>query len=170
MKRTTPTAAAQAAKMIRNELKAAGIAATVRSSNFSMGNSVTVTLTGDPMPATVDAVTRELSKFQYGSFDAMQDLYEYTNHRTDIPQTKYLSIEVHYSAEIHQEAWDFIRERWTGWEACPANYADLTYRHESDAGMNAQQIVRSILCGDWDARMVGAGFWISRKPRVRLAA
>ena len=166
----TLTPAAQAAKMIRNELKAAGIPAKVRSSNFSMGNSITVTLTGDPMPATVDAVNRELSKYRYGRFDSMTDCFEYTNRRTDIPQTKYLNIEVNYSDAIKQEAWDFLRNRWAGWEECPTDYAELTWRHESDTGMNAQQEVRDILCGDWDARMAAPGFWSSRKPRVRLAA
>ena len=165
----TLTPAAQAAKMIKAQLKAAGIAATVRSSNFSMGDSVSVTLTGDPMPATVDAIKAELAKYQYGSFDAMQDIYEYTNHRSDIPQTKYLIIEVHYSDAIKQEAWDFVRNRWGGWESCPADYADLTYRHESDAGINAQQKVGAVLSGQWEAPGTPS-FWSSRKPRVRLAA
>ena len=164
--------AAQVSKIIRAELKAAGIPATVRSKSYSMGNSVTVTLTDDPMPATVKAVTQELRKYQLGRFDAMTDMYEDSNRRTDIPQTKYLTINVEYSDELYQRAWDFLRNRIAGWENCSAFYSELTWRDQNkDTGQCAQQEVAEVLTGRLDERLpAGKQFWTAAKPRIKAAA
>ena len=55
----------------------------------------------------------EFSKYEYGRFDGMQDLYEYTNVRDDIPQTKYLFIEYDYKATdaFLDKLVEFIRPR-----------------------------------------------------------
>ena len=33
-----------------------------------------------------------VSKYQYGHFDGMNDIYEYSNSREDIPQAKYIHV------------------------------------------------------------------------------
>lgn len=103
----TLTEAAQAAKMIRQELKAAFPATTfgVRSRNFSMGDAVDVAWTDGPQVDQVNAVVR---KYQYGSFDGMQDLYEYTNTRDDIPQAKYVQTHRTISVERKREACELL--------------------------------------------------------------
>lgn len=80
---------AAAAALIRKELKAAFPYTTfkVTSSSFSMGDSVDISWTDGPTSAQVEKITR---KYQYGDFDGMIDLYEYTNTRDDIPQSKYV--------------------------------------------------------------------------------
>lgn len=81
--------AANAAAAIREELKKTfpGIKFSVTSSNFSMGNSVEIRWEDGPTNDEVEAIT---SKYQYGRFNSMEDIYEYTNTREDIPQAKYV--------------------------------------------------------------------------------
>jgi len=73
-----------AAKNIRTELARAfpGHTFSVRSSTFSMGDSIRVAWTDGP---TYDEVTAIASKYQRGNFDGMTDMYE--EHRDD-PWTK----------------------------------------------------------------------------------
>jgi hypothetical protein len=84
-----PSNQALAASAIRRELKAAfpTVAFRVTSKGYSMGDHVDVRWTDGPTTNQVDSL---IGKYQYGSFDGMIDLYEYTNVRDDIPQTKYV--------------------------------------------------------------------------------
>jgi len=102
MTKQTSTHAA-AAKMIRAELKRHGIRARVTSKSYAGGNSVDVHLT-DELPATIAKVQEYVNQFQYGRFDGMQDLYEYTNRNSDLPQVKYAFVHVRYSDEIRKAA------------------------------------------------------------------
>lgn len=60
----------------------------VKSDSFSMGNSVHVNWTDGPTDSEVNDV---IKKYQYGNFNGMEDIYENTNSRDDIPQSKYVS-------------------------------------------------------------------------------
>lgn len=93
------TPAAQCAKLIRGILKDEfpGQKFGVTSSNFSMGDSVNVEWTDGP---TEDELNKLIGHFQYGHFDGMTDMYEYSNTRKDIPQTKYLQLNRHLSEEV----------------------------------------------------------------------
>ena len=64
------------AKMIRKELKSVfpGVKFSVRSSQFSMGNSVDISWTDGPARELVDHYVK---KYQSGYFDGMTDCYEY---------------------------------------------------------------------------------------------
>jgi hypothetical protein len=90
--------AALCAKAVRKELKEKfpGIKFSVRSDNFTGGDAVRVSWYDGP---TYDEVDTLLTKYQYGHFDGMQDLYEFSNVRADIPQTKYLTCSRHMSEE-----------------------------------------------------------------------
>lgn len=65
-----------AAKNIRAELKAdyPGVKFSVRSDRFSMGNAIRVGWTDGPNTAQVEAIT---DKYKAGSFNGMEDIYEY---------------------------------------------------------------------------------------------
>ncbi|HEY0878966.1 MAG TPA: LPD29 domain-containing protein [Zeimonas sp.] len=65
-----------AAKNIRIELAAAfpGVKFSVKSSRFSMGDSIDVRWTDGPIAAQVEEI---VGKYQAGSFDGMTDLYTY---------------------------------------------------------------------------------------------
>jgi len=59
----------------------------VTSSYFSMGSSVDVYWSGGPKSEDVDSLIKH---FQYGHFDGMDDSYNHSNMRKDIPQVKYV--------------------------------------------------------------------------------
>ena len=68
----------------------------VRSSNFANGNSVHVSWNLGP---TSDEVDKLVSKYQYGHFDGMIDMYEHSNMRDDIPQAKFVMCQREYKTE-----------------------------------------------------------------------
>ena len=90
--------AANCAAAVREELKKnfPGIKFSVTSDNYSMGDHVRVSWTDGP---TTDEVEKFTDKYQYGHFDGMTDMYEYSNTRDDIPQTKHMFTERRMSDE-----------------------------------------------------------------------
>ena len=95
------TEAAQAAKLMRVELKKAfpNTKFSVRSRNFAGGDSVDVGWINGP---TRDAVQEIIAKYQYGHFDGMIDLYEYSNNIEGLPQAKF----VHGQREISDDVYE----------------------------------------------------------------
>lgn len=98
-KNKTLSTAANTAKAIREELKAnfAGVKFSVTSENFAGGNSVNISWSDGP---TTEQVSNISNKYQYGHFNGMDDIYEYTNDRKDIPQAKYVSESRSMSDEV----------------------------------------------------------------------
>ena len=97
----TVTTAALAAKAIRAELKEhfPSIKFKVRSENYTGGNSVNID-TNDLHPSVISKIKLLVAKYQYGSFDSMNDIYEYTNCNDNIPQVKYLFVNNPMSDEM----------------------------------------------------------------------
>ena len=87
------TEVAKCAAEIRKVLKEKNIKASVRSKNYSMGDSVNVEIKEIIDPEVHKALEEELAKYQYGHFNGMEDIYEYSNNVEGIPQTKFLFIE-----------------------------------------------------------------------------
>lgn len=159
------TQSALAAALIRKELKAAGIKASVTSKNYSGGDSVDVTMV-DQTPDARKLAETICNKYQYGHFDGMNDIYEYSNTRKDIPQTKYLFVRNEMSEDMKQRVYDHLRAGWGGGEALPALYND---------GCNVR------FQGDWASSLVWRlfngsteGFWeesvASNRPGENYAA
>lgn len=119
MKKQPPSQAAQCASAIRVELKSnfPSVKFRVVCDNFSMGNSVDVNWTDGPTEEQVNSLIR---KYQYGHFDGMQDLYEYSNSRDDIPQAKW----VHGRREASDKTERFLK----GWVA--ENFSTSHEEHE----------------------------------------
>ena len=86
------TEAAQVAKILKKKAKEMGLVATATSSNFSMGNSVNIKIKEGTDAALKDFKDYAM-KYEAGTFDGMNDIYNYDNVRDDIPQTKYLFID-----------------------------------------------------------------------------
>jgi len=117
------TEAAKCAAEIRKYLKAKGVKATVKSKNFSMGDSVKVKIQEIIDPKVMKQIKLEVSKYQYGNFDGMQDLYEYTNVNPNIPQTKYLFVEYDYSvADGFTEALKVVLKEKINWIGANPDY------------------------------------------------
>ena len=148
--------AAKAAKEIRQFIKTKGIKARVTSKNYSMGNSVNVHVT-DQTPEVMAMLHDNLDKYQYGDFNGMEDIYEYTNSQPDIPQTKYLFINNDWSDGICQRVLDFLRDNINTEETLPDKYADcFSFRIWDDY---ATTIIYRVLIGSMDK--LSNKFWLN---------
>jgi len=97
------TASAMAGSMIKKELKNIfpKTKFSVKSDNFANGSSVDVSWTDGP---TTEQVNLIIKKYQYGHFDGMIDMYEYSNNREDIPQAKWVGTSRDLSNEMRLQA------------------------------------------------------------------
>lgn len=146
---------AKVAKLCKEYItKKKGLKCRVRSEGFSMGDSVDVTIYDQP-PNIRKEIEDYCSKYQYGHFDGMTDMYEYSNRQHDIPQTKYLHVHNDLSKELKQEALTFIRETMQGGEELPENYDDLSHERIFDEW--ATTVIYQFLSGYRE------GFWEQRK-------
>jgi len=122
--------AAQVAKLLKNKAKDLGMKVTATSQYFSMGNSVSVkvlTGTDDALKTLKDYAI----KHEAGTFDGMNDIYNYDNVRDDIAQTKYLFID-------DQRA-QYIMETFKG-----DKYYDLTFKVNGEKVRSWYQFVNKL--------------------------
>lgn len=103
--------AAKCAKLVRAELKEKfpNIKFSVQSKTYSMGDNVDISYT-DGVPC--DQVDKVVRKYQYGEFNGMEDMYEQTNCRDDISQTKYLFVNRTLSPEKREEIKKELVGKW----------------------------------------------------------
>tara|TARA_R110002012_G_C11275850_1_gene570058 strand:- start:44 stop:511 length:468 start_codon:yes stop_codon:yes gene_type:complete len=99
---------AKCAAEIRKILKEKNIKASVRSQQYSMGNNVNVEIKEILDPEIYKALQAELAKYQYGHFNGMEDIYEYSNNVEGIPQTKFLFVK--YDWRMQDAALEQIEE------------------------------------------------------------
>lgn len=100
------TESAKASKLIRKELKKLFPTTkfSVKSDNYSMGSSVDIRWQ-DEVPQ--EPVQKVVKKYQYGHFNGMEDIYEYSNTRKDIPQAKFVQTQ----REMSEGAKKLIKQR-----------------------------------------------------------
>ncbi|MCK5236219.1 MAG: hypothetical protein KAR06_04460 [Deltaproteobacteria bacterium] len=142
---------AKVAKLCRQYCKSIGVKARANSDSYSMGDSVRVKVEDQP-PSIKKQLEDEFSQYQYGSFNGMEDIYEYSNSRKDIPQTKYLFIENDISDDLRHAAWLFLRKKYpANGESLPVNYDDAKRLQWSCDEWNHDDLVemqvRKILIG-----------------------
>lgn len=103
------TQSAMAAKAIKEELKKAFpfIKFSVTSDNYSMGDSVRIHYTDGVKLSRIEEIT---DKYQYGSFNGMEDIYENTNERSDIPQAKYVNVDRRRSEDAEKTIIDILKK------------------------------------------------------------
>jgi len=106
---------AKAAKKIRIELKTnfPGVTFSVKSRCYTGGTSVDVEWLDGPGKDQVDIIT---SKYQQGHFNSMEDIYEYSNKKSDLPQVKYIQIHRDWSYETLTKMKEYIKFNYEGWE------------------------------------------------------
>lgn len=117
------TSAAQAAAMIRKEIKAAfpGLHFGCTSETYSMGSSINITMTDQPA-TTKAAIEKMTAKYCYGHFNGQEDYYEISNSRDDLPQAKFIFVSNAMSPEKRAEVYAGIRSTWAGGEELPEDY------------------------------------------------
>lgn len=134
---------AQCAAFIRLELKSKfpDIKFRVQSESYSGGDSVRVSYNNGVPTKEIEAV---VNKYQYGHFDGMNDIYEYSNSNDDIPQTKYLFVNREVSEENKEKIKQQLMQDWgfsdfeneTVMAKCNCWASDLLYRTYKDLTFN----------------------------------
>lgn len=102
--------AAQVAKLLKQKAKELGLVATAKSQNYSGGDSVNVRITGGS-DDNLEKLKEYSNQYEYGHFNGMEDIYEYSNCRDDIPQTKYLFVEDFRADQIIKDNLDQTQKR-----------------------------------------------------------
>tara|TARA_A100000171_G_scaffold44659_1_gene47669 strand:- start:3832 stop:4290 length:459 start_codon:yes stop_codon:yes gene_type:complete len=118
---------ARCAAEIRKILKDKNIKASVRSQQFSMGNSVDVEIKEIVDPKVYKDLQDRLAKYEYGHFNGMYDIYEHSNLRDDIPQTKFLTIK--YDWRLYDEAVEKV-EKFVRGKVNLGNYHNPEYEYK----------------------------------------
>lgn len=161
---------AAVAKLIRAELKANGITASVKAASGSMTSKVTVDLM-DCSPFVTDAITKELEQYQYGHFDGMNDMYVNSNTNIDIPQVKFIFINNSFSEKLQQDALDQICLSY-GLDQMDLADAPPTLPIESPVGKHitcyTSEMIRKTLCNRRNDYFRYPTFWL--KPVKRIMA
>lgn len=143
---------AQAAKLIRQFLKANNIDGRVTSQSYSMGNSINVRV-ADLDPTRLKVVELFSAQFEYGSFNGMTDCYEYDNKNDDIPQVKFVFVNNEMSNEVGQDVWDFARRYFSGMNFAPSDYANAGSFYIDGFDMYGNQLVWKLYSGQF------LGYW-----------
>ena len=156
------TPAAQAARAIRQELKAAGLRVdSVRSENFAGGDAVDIRLTN--APPNVAAQAEEIAaRHRGGYFDGMTDTYV-GQRDPDTPQAKYVMAENRMTPQMQQEIWDYARQRFPDLKDAPAaieEAGDRMYGNDPAAAW-VHRLFSGTLPGYWESR---------DQPRAETAA
>lgn len=102
--------AAEVAKLLKKKAKELGLVATAKSQNYSGGDSVNVRVT-EGSDANLEKLKEYSDQYEYGHFNGMEDIYEYSNTRDDIPQTKYLFVEDFRADQIIKDNLDQTQKR-----------------------------------------------------------
>jgi hypothetical protein len=106
---------AQAAKEIKAALKLAfpGIVFNVKSDSFAGGDAVRIKYFDG---VKHDKVSEIVAPYQYGSFDGMNDLYNYDNKNAELPQVKYVNVSRSMSDAVRDQLLNKIITEYAGCE------------------------------------------------------
>lgn len=122
------------AKEIRKELKIKypDTKFSVTSNSYSGGDSVRVKWLNGPTTKMIAEITK---KYEYGKFNGMDDAYDYSNVRYDIPQTKYLFLDREYFEELINENFLNMKINFNGCEHL-SNANDYDYEFSKKWNFN----------------------------------
>ena len=112
---------AHVAKLIRQHLKEMGIKGRVTSNSYSGGSSVSVELENQPREVE-KAIEAFCAKFEYGHFDGMNDIYEYSNRNDSIPQVKFLFVNNTMTDDFKQTVFNKVKAEFAGCGSLPDDY------------------------------------------------
>lgn len=131
---------ANAAKMIRQELKQAF--PTVKFSVRSDYSSVNISWT-DGVPS--DLVKKIADKYQYGHFNGMEDIYEVSNRRDDIPQVQFVFCNRDISETIFQNLFEQLKKKYAHCDQLQSLDQDCKTLQEKWGSWNARQLIRRFI-------------------------
>ncbi len=137
------TTVALAAKAIRAELKTKfpSTLFSITSQNFSMGNSISISYQNGIPTKEVEAVT---DKYEAGSFDGMEDIYNYRSNPDNLPRAKYITISREIDPKIRDKKKVELAKYWNvginneqEWFKRTNKYSDqMVYEELKDVTLN----------------------------------
>lgn len=160
---------AKAAKEVRAMLKANGLVAKVKASAASMTSSLSITLE-DVTPWTYDAVEKAVSKYQYGSFNGMTDMYSNDNQDHTIPQVRFVSVNTTFNDDLKQQALDKICEVYEIPSYTLAEAPDMLPIDHFNYALNTQSMIRSVLNNTLPQYYREVQFWTKPVKRIMSVA
>lgn len=130
------TTTAETAKAIRAELKKEfpSIKFSVKSQR---GSAVIIEYTDGVLSSKVKAI---VDKYQYGHFNGMEDIYEISNSRNDIPQAQYIFVTRNQSEAVQNEILKEIQTKYQGCENLGLN------DYATDHGQYISAMVHRLFC------------------------
>ena len=143
-----PSRYARAGAMIRRFMREQGIAGRVSGQSYSGGSSIRIYVE-DLQPAVVAQLERYCRQFEYGSFNGMEDIYEYNNVNDDLPQVSYVFVENRMSDALRQQIWDFARGYYNGLENSPVNALEAMNYYCSNFDRYGQQVMYRLFAGGY---------------------
>lgn len=149
-----PTNQAKAGKLIRGYMKAQGIVGTVRGEGFAGGAAVHVYVE-DLVTAQYQALKEFAKNFEYGTFNGMEDIYEYDNVQADLPQVTFVFVENAMTLELRQKIWDFARGYYEGMEAAPVNVLEANKFYHAGLNRYGQELIYRL----FDGRFMENPYW-----------
>ena len=154
------TEAARCAKAIRAELKVMGVKAeSCRSENYSMGDSVRVEIL-DATPEIREMVEPLRYKYRAGSFNSMEDMYEYHRTNDGLPKAKFVFIEFSYSDEMKQRAWNYLITEFPGnFADAPRNQRDAQNYRDNRLDEYGGRMIYQVLNDSWMRHSNVTRFW-----------
>lgn len=136
---------AQVAKLLKKKAKELGINVTrCRSSSFAGGDSVSLRFDSGSDDA-VKQLEDYSSQFKQGHFDGMNDIYEYSNSRDDVPQTKWLRLNDDRADKILGDL-AYWRTKWVA-NGEEVNFAQFMYRLR-DQSEDWQGVLQNLADGE----------------------
>lgn len=108
---------AKAASCIRKDLKNhfPTVKFWVTSKGYSGGESVRIDWINGP---THERVSKIVKKYQYGRFNPMNDYYDHTNTRRDIPQAKYVQCQRKIHPDVNMKYFEKFKKTHKNWDQC----------------------------------------------------
>ena len=147
----TPSALAAAA--IKKHLKSHGIVCKAKSSNFSMGSSVDITVQ-NVLPNVLEQIKSYCEQYEYGTFCGMTDSSGVKNCDFDGPQAKYVNVHCEYSETIKASAWAEAKALYSAMDDAPEDFDPKYYDYDHN------RIYSNVL---HDSK---SSFWTALKPRI----
>ena len=137
------TEQAKVAKHCRAYLRSIGVKGSVTSKSYAGGENVRIYVQ-DQHPKTMGQIKKELAKYQYGSFNPYEDIYENGNLIDGLPQVKFLFIENDMSDDMYKKVYTFVHKETNS--DLPVNYDDVS-PSEPFADTHIQNFLYRVMVG-----------------------
>jgi len=139
---------AAVAKAIRQYMKANGIPGRVTSNSYAGGSSVNVSVE-DLAPDVSEKLKEFADQYEMGHFNGMEDIYEYSNSRDDIPQVQFVFVQNRPSEAMRQKIWDFARSYYAGLvdSSVPALASSVHSYRIGNLDMYADELISKLFYG-----------------------